>query len=112
MSSNTIILVTGANTGLGLETVRSLLRSTTKTYTVLLGGRSLDKATAATENVKKEYPQRKSEVVPVQIDIEDDKSIEALRERVDKEWGRVDVLVNNAGKSNALLCVRFCWTMP
>ena len=36
--------------------------------------------------------------MPVQIDIEDDASIEALRELVEKEYGRIDVLVNNAGE--------------
>ena len=98
--SSTIILVTGSNQGLGLETVKSLLRSSRK-YTILLGGRNFDKATAAAEQVKKEYHQSESAVVPVQIDIEDDESIERLKERVEKEFGRVDVLVNNAGESTS-----------
>ncbi len=106
----TIILITGANTGLGLETVRSLLRSS-HTYTILLGGRNLDKATAAAEEVKKEYTESKSTVVPVQVDIEDDGSIEKLRERVEKEFGKVDVLVNNAGKLLPSLWV-MCLKMP
>ena len=95
--SETIILVTGANTGLGLETVKSLLRSS-RAYTVLLGGRNFDKATAAAESVRKEYPESTSTVAPVQVDIEDDASIEGLKVRVEREWGRLDVLVNNAGE--------------
>lgn len=96
MSSPTIVLITGANTGLGLETVKSLFRSSTP-YTVLLGGRSLEKATAAAEAVAKEYPESKSKATPVQVDIEDDASITALKERVEKEFEKVDVLINNAG---------------
>ena len=95
--SSTIILVTGANTGLGLATVKSLLRSS-KLYTILLGGRDLNKAKAAAQEAKKEYADSQSQVVPVQIDLEDDSSIHALKERVEKEFGRIDVLVNNAGK--------------
>ena len=97
--SSTIILVTGSNTGLGLETVKSLFRSQSHAYTVLLGGRDLSKAKTAAETVKKEYPDSKSNVVPVQIDLEDDASIKALGERVQTEFGRLDCLVNNAGES-------------
>jgi NAD(P)-dependent dehydrogenase (short-subunit alcohol dehydrogenase family) len=98
MSSNTIILVTGANTGLGLETVKSLLRSEAgKAYTILLGGRDINKAKEAAERAEKEYPDSKTELVPVQIDLEDDESIKKLNDRVEKEFGRVDVLINNGG---------------
>ena len=37
-------------------------------------------------------------LLPVQIDIEDDKSIEALYGLVTEKFGRVDVLLNNAGE--------------
>ncbi|KIW75845.1 hypothetical protein Z517_10590 [Fonsecaea pedrosoi CBS 271.37] len=97
MAANTIVLITGANTGLGLETVRSLLQSPGKTYTILLGGRSLEKATTAAKQVKDEFPQSQSVVTPVQIDVEDDRSINALFENLEQHHGRLDVLINNAG---------------
>ncbi len=97
MSSNPVVLVTGANTGLGLEIVKSLLQSP-KVYTILLGGRSLDKATAAAEEAKKQFPDSPSVITPVQIDIEEDGSISRLLENVTTQYGRVDVLINNAGK--------------
>jgi len=99
MAANTIVLITGANTGLGLETVKSLLQSS-KTYTILLGGRSLEKAIAAAKQVKEEFPQSRSAVAPVQIDIDDDQSINRLFESLEKEYRRLDVLVNNAGKDS------------
>lgn len=98
MSSSTpMVLITGANTGLGFETVRSLFRSQ-KTYTILLGGRSLDKANAAVDALRKEFPASKSTVQALQIDIEDDLSISKAFETVEGKFGRLDVLVNNAGK--------------
>jgi len=97
MASNLIILITGANTGLGFETVKSLCQSS-KAYTVLLGGRSTDKANAATKEVQTEFPKSPSVITTVQVDIEDDNSISQAFEHVAIQYGRLDVLVNNAGK--------------
>lgn len=96
MSSDPIILITGANTGLGLETVKALLRSP-KAYTILLGGRSLDKVNAAAKEVQEEYPQSCSIVKTIQVDVEYDDTISRAFEHVANEYGRVDILINNAG---------------
>jgi NADP-dependent 3-hydroxy acid dehydrogenase YdfG len=97
MSSNPIILITGANTGLGFETVKSLCQSP-KAYTILLGGRSIEKANAAAERAQKEFPKSASIIKIVQVDIEDDDSISQAFEHVASQYGQVDILVNNAGK--------------
>jgi NAD(P)-dependent dehydrogenase (short-subunit alcohol dehydrogenase family) len=97
MASNTIVFITGANTGLGLETVKSLYRSPNP-YTILLGGRNLSKADDATEEVQKEYPSSQSTVEPVEIDIESDESIEKAFDTISAKYDRLDVLINNAGK--------------
>ncbi|GMF79537.1 unnamed protein product [Aspergillus oryzae var. brunneus] len=96
MSSNPIVLITGANTGLGLETVKALLRSP-KAHTILLGGRNIDKANAAAKAVQEEYPQSRSVVKTIQVDVEYDDSISKAFEHVADEYGRVDILINNAG---------------
>ena len=96
MSSTPILLITGANTGLGFETVKALCQSS-KAYTILLGGRSLDKATAAAQNARTEFPQSPSTITAVQIDIEEDESISRAFEHVASQYGRLDVLINNAG---------------
>jgi len=96
MSSNPVILITGANTGLGLETVKALYQSP-QAYTILLSGRSLEKAEAAARQVQAELPESASVIATVQIDIEDDDSIYKAFEHVANEYGRLDVLINNAG---------------
>lgn len=96
--SSSIVLITGANTGLGYEIVRALC-SSGQSYRILLGGRSLQRAEAAAKKALDEFPQTPSRIEAVQIDIEDDKSIEALVQQVESQHGRLDVLVNNAGKS-------------
>ncbi|KIX02716.1 uncharacterized protein Z518_08658 [Rhinocladiella mackenziei CBS 650.93] len=96
MASNPIVLITGANTGLGFETVKALFRSSKK-YNVLLGGRSIDKANTAVQEVRAEFPQSSSVVEAVQVDIEDDGSISKFFDHVSSKYGRLDVLINNAG---------------
>lgn len=107
MPSSTIVLITGANTGLGLETVKSLCRSS-KAYTILLGGRNIEKANAAAKEAREEYPDTASTIEPIQIDIEDDTSIDKAFEAVSSKYGRVDVLLNNAGKFSHGSPVVYC----
>ncbi|KAB8079467.1 hypothetical protein BDV29DRAFT_187151 [Aspergillus leporis] len=76
--------------------VKALLRST-KAYTILLGGRNLDKANTAAKEAQREYPQSGSVTKTIQIDVEEDDSISTTFEHVAKEYGRVDALINNAG---------------
>ena len=95
--TSTIILITGANTGLGFEIVKSFLQSSV-TYTILLAGRDINKASAAAKTAQSEFPSSKSEIKTVEIDIEDDESISKALDWVKKEFGRLDVLVNNAGE--------------
>ncbi|PHH86232.1 hypothetical protein CDD83_10536 [Cordyceps sp. RAO-2017] len=91
-----VVLVTGANTGLGFELVRALCRSDAA-YEILLGGRSLERAGKAVDAARAEFPDSKSRVTAIQVDVEDDASIEAAFGRVEAEYGRLDALVNNAG---------------
>ncbi|KAH7009914.1 hypothetical protein EDB80DRAFT_610523 [Ilyonectria destructans] len=91
-----IVFITGANTGIGYEAVKSLLQSP-KPYHILLGCRSLLKGHAAITKLAEETDNDHSTVEPVEIDISDDDSIQRAFEMVRDKFGRVDVLVNNAG---------------
>lgn len=96
-STKKIILITGANTGLGFEVVRALCGAD-KPYHILLGGRSMAKAQQATKDIAAEFPSTSSEVTPIQVDIEDDDSIEKAFQEVQSKYGKLDVLLNNAGR--------------
>ncbi|KFY21021.1 hypothetical protein V491_03229 [Pseudogymnoascus sp. VKM F-3775] len=96
MSSSPITLITGANTGIGFETIKALLGSP-NTYTILLGGRSIQKAEDAVQLAKTQFPNSASSLSAIQVDIEDDASISKAFEEVSAKYGRLDVLINNAG---------------
>lgn len=97
MGPQEVILVTGANTGLGFEIIRALY-SSDKAYDILLGGRSLAKSQQAVESVQTEFPKSQSKLWPIQIDIEDDDSIQRAFDEVHNKFGRLDALINNAGE--------------
>jgi NAD(P)-dependent dehydrogenase (short-subunit alcohol dehydrogenase family) len=102
-STNPIVLITGANTGLGLAIVKALYQSTTA-YTILLCGRSIQKAQDAANQIQAGDPSG-SDVVPMQVDLESDESIEKLARDVGEKYGRVDILINNAG---TYIHLKFC----
>lgn len=97
MSSREIVLVTGANTGLGYEIIRALC-SSDKSYDILIGGRSLSKAEEAVHSALQEFPTSGSKLWPILVDIEDDSSIQKAFDEVQNKFGRLDALVNNAGR--------------
>ncbi|CAJ0549964.1 Ff.00g065590.m01.CDS01 [Fusarium sp. VM40] len=89
-----VVLVTGANTGLGFQIVKAICGSE-GSYGVLLGGRSIRKAEEAVKNLKEEFPQ--ASIHPIQVDVEDDTSINSAFEYVKAKFGKLDALINNAG---------------
>ncbi|PYH48105.1 putative short chain dehydrogenase [Aspergillus saccharolyticus JOP 1030-1] len=94
----TIVLITGANTGIGFQIVRALSDSL-QPYHILLGARSPNKARDAIQAIQQEFPTTQSTIAPVIIDIEDDTSIQNAYTEIATHHGRLDVLINNAGAS-------------
>ena len=92
-----IVLITGANAGLGLEIVKALAASA-HAHTIILAGRSPQKVADAIKQVKTELPDTKSTFDDLQIDIEDDDSISKAFDKFSGSYDRIDCLINNAGK--------------
>ncbi len=83
---NKIIVITGGATGIG----RALIAQLLPTNTVI----SLDRNPAKIEALDKAYPQ----VYSLQADITIDSEIKAALRGIAKDFGRSDVLINNAAK--------------
>lgn len=93
---------TNANQGVSFETAKNLLLSSAN-YHVLIGSRDLARrsATVATLNDSR----LKGAASPIQIDVTDNASVDAVVKCVSNIYGRLDILVNNAGitSTNSLL---------
>ena len=87
-----VALVTGGNKGIGLEIVRGLAA---KGVTVLLGAR----ADAAGEASAGALRSEGLDVRFLRIDVTDPESMAAAALGIGAEWGRLDILVNNAAIS-------------
>ncbi|KAJ0115072.1 Short-chain dehydrogenase/reductase tropE [Diaporthe amygdali] len=96
MPSKTVVLITGANSGIGYEAAKALLQSK-KSYHVLLGARSREKGEAATDQLQKEIFVSPSSIEFVQVDILSNESIREAFQTVEAKYGVLDVLINNAG---------------
>jgi len=90
MSNKPVALVTGANQGIGLQIAKDLVAHG---FTVMVGSRNFERGAAAAKEVG-------PDAHPLQLDVTDQSSIAAAAERIRKEFGRLDVLVNNAAISN------------
>lgn len=95
MSDQTIVLVTGANSGIGYATAKVIAASSPK-YHVIMTGRSLDKVEAAKKEIESNN-ELQGTLSTLQLDVVDEASIAAAAKQVEKDFGRVDVLINNAG---------------
>ncbi len=88
------ILVTGASAGLGVETARSLAAHGAQ---VVGAARDLNKAKAATEQVRKDALANGGSFEPVELDLANLKSVRACADRLLAKGEPLDVVIANAG---------------
>ncbi|XP_016431482.1 retinol dehydrogenase 12-like [Sinocyclocheilus rhinocerous] len=86
------VIITGANTGIGKETVRDLAKRGAR---VIMACRDLEKAEAARKELMEDSGNQN--IVANKLDLSDTKSIRAFAELINKEEKQVNILINNAG---------------
>ena len=90
MQNKSVALVTGANQGIGFQIAKDLAA---RGFTVLVGSRNFERGEIAAKQIG---PEARA----LQLDVTNQASITAAAERIRKEFGRLDVLINNAAISN------------
>ena len=90
MQDKPVALVTGANQGIGLQIAKDLVA---RGFTVLVGSRDLARGEEAVKTID-------GDAHVLQLDVTDKASIAAAASRVRNEFGRLDVLINNAAISH------------
>ena len=90
MTESPVLVVTGASSGIGEATARYFAQ---RGYRVVAAARRLDRL----ETLSGELISQGAEVLPVETDVSKIESVEMLIELVNKRWGRIDILFNNAG---------------
>lgn len=97
--SGKVALVTGASRGIGKGIALVLAEAGA---TVYVTGRTIDASTSAVPlagtilETAAEAQARGGTVIPVRCDHSDEAQVEAIFARIDREQGRLDILVNNA----------------
>ncbi|MCE7054149.1 SDR family NAD(P)-dependent oxidoreductase [Algoriphagus sp. AGSA1] len=86
-----IALVTGANTGVGFQLAKALVENN---YTVYVGARNPKKGNDAVRELGEH-------ALAIELDVTKSGTIQSAAEQIEKAHGHLDLLVNNAGISNA-----------
>lgn len=91
-NSSLIAIVTGANTGLGLETVKGLAQHG---YRVIMACRNMTKATEARDSIINEIPDAQIECM--ELDLASFESVRTFAQQFGQKFDHLDLLINNAG---------------
>lgn len=92
MKHNKIAVITGANSGVGFEISKGMLKDG---YHVVMACRNSEKAALAKEQLLSEF--RRAEISIFIVDISDFASIREFAQRLKAHIDHIDILINNAG---------------
>lgn len=89
---NKLVLVTGANSGIGLETARELAG---KGATVVMACRNLEKAEISAKDIMRSHVKARLDIR--ELDLTSLASVRAFAEKFKSDYHKLDILINNAG---------------
>ncbi len=87
VSGKRVALVTGANRGIGLEIAKQLAK---KEIRVVLSARDFERVVAVVKELSSPY------VIPVKLDVTLQQDVDQVRQKIESDFGRLDILINNA----------------
>jgi len=90
--SGEVAVVTGANSGLGLESAKALAGAGAH---VVMAARTQEKAKAAYDEILEAHPESSLEIV--RLDLASLDSVRAAAEDISEKHPQIDILINNAG---------------
>ena len=91
--SKKVAVVTGASSGLGVQMATAFARQGAD---LVVLARRVERLEELADKLRKEYSVK---VLPLKCDVTSTEDIEAAAEAAEKEFGRVDILLNCAGSS-------------
>ena len=95
--SDKVALITGSSRGIGLAIAKRLCQDG---YRVVLNSSKEVSLSPATQELAQQFGEDR--IFGVTSDVSDEQSVRVMFERIQSHWGRLDVLMNNAGISPRL----------
>lgn len=89
-----VVLITGSSRGIGFAIAEEFVKEGAK---VVVCGSKLENAITAVEQIKNDLNIDDDYLLPVGINMKDTEDIKRVVDTVINKWGRIDVLINNAG---------------
>src|SRR6266545_3024781 len=83
-----VVIITGGAQGVGRYVARTFAAA---------GAKLAIADIAPLETVESEVEQLKAEMLPVKTDVTNERQVFSLMDQVYRRWGRIDLLINNAG---------------
>ena len=89
-----VVIITGSSRGIGNAIAREFIKNKAK---VVVCGSKYESASLAIEDIKKDLDVSDDYILPIGINVKDSLDIKRVIDEVINKWGRIDVLINNAG---------------
>lgn len=91
LQNKKVVLVTGASGGIGKAITQRFALAGYPVVMHYCSGRE------RAENMKRELVQQNCLIMTQQADLRDSRQVQQMIQRIEEEWGSVEILVNNAG---------------